>query len=152
MPPTRQPVVPTWATPPGHAVKDLLTIAEHHHHAAHRSSDYLRGCADATGWACGWPVTDDQAHNEMVAALADEKAGDQRRRGVADTLAWLLGIGPAPLELPRRNSDGTLVTAEQRLTELEAEAALPWIAEQRRAAEAQAERDASRWRALADLR
>lgn len=66
------------------------------------------------------------------------------------TLAWLLGMTDVPpIELPRRNPDGTVVTIGQVTAELLAgKTGMP---EQRRDAENRAYRMVARWRRLASL-
>lgn len=72
-------------------------------------------------------------------------------QGVVNTLAWLLGAQrQPPIALPRRLEDGSTPTAEQLYDEAKARA-LNFGPEERLAARLKAERDAARYRVLADL-
>ncbi|RZT87414.1 hypothetical protein EV383_4337 [Pseudonocardia sediminis] len=141
---TRAHSIPTWVSPDHQQVRDLLTITKHHR------DDYTRGVWDGADWACGWPVSREAAGDEMTDALP-ERNTDREKAGRADVLAWLMGFAAAPIEIPRRNSDGTVVTAEQLYAEMVDDHPLPPIAEERRDMQDKARRQAARWAALADL-
>lgn len=136
-----QPVVPAWADPRADAIGDLLTVS------ARYSGAYTRGCYAAAEWATGCPISLGDAGDRMTEAL--QGCGDQYERGIADTLAWLMGMAGPPIELPRRNPDGTLVTAEQLYAELVAEHPLPPAPEERQQFQERAREQAARWAVLA---
>jgi hypothetical protein len=72
--------------------------------------------------------------------------------GVSFTLGLLLGAHlELPIELPRRNPDGTVVTAEQLYQEERAAPYRSWLPEQRAAARDRAETTAARYRRLNEL-
>ena len=107
-------VVPDWVAPARIQVQDLHTAATAQ---AHRS-ELARGCLDAIDWIVD-PAgpTSEQAQAE---AAATGKHKDPYHRGISDTLAWLCGWLPDPwhLEIPRRNPDGSLPTADQIYAEI----------------------------------
>ena len=139
---TGQAMLPNWVTPVPGQVRDLHTIA------TGTRSELAEGCRDAIAWVSdpNGP-TAEQAQAETVEL-------DRRRRegpywvGIADTLAWLNGwLSNPPLEVPRRNPDGTVVTAGQLYEELLAEYPAGWkpTPEQRDAARQKADVTAARW-------
>jgi hypothetical protein len=129
-------LIPAWVAPAAREVADC-------HWIAHTVAGEV-GRASVHGEVCSildW-VTGD---------LPDE--GTVLDRVVADdtsTLAWLLGMTDVPpIELPRRNPDGTVVTVDQVTAELlDGKTGLP---EQRRDAENRANGMVARWRRLASL-
>ena len=139
-----QPTTITWAAPTAHELGDLLAIAARR---AHTGDQYSDGCRTAAHWANSSDATAAAAQDRVITALNTRTPNGD---GIADTLMWLLGDARPPLELPRRNPDGTLVDAEQILEELRAAAPLPWIAEQRHAAQDKARQTAARYAALAE--
>jgi hypothetical protein len=128
--------IPAWVAVTPRAVVDC-------HWIAHQVAAEV-GRASVHGEVCSildWVTTD----------LPDEAAVHARVVGDdTSTLAWLLGFTPVPpIELPRRNPDGTVVTVEQVTAELlVGKTGMP---EQRIAAENQAHRQVARWRRLASL-
>lgn len=141
-----QPVIPAWVAPDHNAVRDVLNIAP----VVGETNAYAAGVADAAQWVTGWPdVSYDDAGQRMSEALPDR--ADKHAAGVADVLAWLMGFGPAPINLPRRNPDGTLVSAEQLYEQRRAQSVWAWGPEERREQRQTAERDFARSARLAEL-
>lgn len=141
-------VVPRWAAPPHDQIRDLHAIA--YARATRDHSRLAGGCLDALDWAT------DAAGPSRDEAMAEATTLTRRRRegdywaGIADTLAWLCGfLSRPPLDVPRRNPDGTVVTWQQRYAELDQGAR--WEPEQAEEAERTARRQAARWQALANL-
>lgn len=66
-------------------------------------------------------------------------------------LGWLLGVHRSALRLPRRNPDGTVMTAEQLYLEAREQHPGRWVREQADAARAKAGEEAALYRRLADL-
>jgi hypothetical protein len=99
----------------------------------------------AVDWVTSTDPTIDDAHAQM-GACAPTPEGD----AVRNTLAWLLGFGTLPpVRLPRRNPDGSVVTADQLYAEYMAG---KWNGpEVRRDERARAEKDAALYRRLAAL-
>jgi hypothetical protein len=129
--------IPAWAAPAAREVADCLWIARACAAESAPGSRFEQIAAVAD-WAATEPARDD--------AVGLLMASD----GAAwDTVAWLLGRAPAPLRLPRRNPDGTLLT-EQQLTD-EYLAGTTGLPEQRRDAEQRARKDAASNRRLAAL-
>lgn len=137
---TGQSVVPRWVTPSPAQVRDLHAIA-----AAIRS-ELARGCLDALDWVTDPDgPTSEQAQAE---AAATSKRRDLYHRGISDTLAWLCGwlSHPSHLETPRRNPDGTLLTADQIYQEfLDSYGSWKPTPEQRHTARQDADVTAVRW-------
>lgn len=136
-------VVPAWARPSRIQVQDLHTIAA----GQADRSELARGCLDAVDWIVDPDgPTSEQAQAE---AAATGKHRDSYHRGISDTLAWLCGWLPDPwhLEIPRRNPDGTLLTAEQLYTEALDQNPRGWVPtpEERDKAHHEAEVTAIRW-------
>lgn len=131
-------LIPAWVAPSPRAVTDCHWIAH--------------SVADEVGRAC--------RHAEVCAVLdwvtgnlPDEAEARTRLKDVgaaANTVAWLLGITTVPpIDLPRRNPDGTLLTVQQLVAEYMAD---KWDGpEERSAAERWARDQAARNRRLASL-
>jgi hypothetical protein len=129
-------LIPAWVAVAPRAVEDC-------HWIAHVVADEV-GRASVHGEVCSildWVTTDLPAEAAVHARVVGDDTG---------TLAWLLGFTPVPpIELPRRNPDGTVVTVEQVTAELFAgKTGMP---EHRRDAETKARRQVARWRRLASL-
>ena len=132
-------LIPAWVVPAAREVADCHWIA--HHYAAEsgllatRHSDVLA----VLDWVTGDLPDDNVAYQRM-------HAGGH----VGDTIAWLLGMSRIPpVQLPRRNPDGSVVTADQLYAEyMTGKTGLP---EQRTEARARATSDAARYRRLAAL-
>jgi hypothetical protein len=123
-------LIPAWVAPSARAVADCHWIA-----AAHNPQ--VRAVMD-------W-VTDGDTTEPNALALLGASHGDAQ-----NTIAWLLGMSRTPpIELPRRNPDHTVVTADQLYAEYMAgKTGLP---EQRNEARQRATTDAARYRRLAAL-
>jgi len=131
-------LIPAWVAPAAREVADCLWIA----HA----------CAEEAGPGSRWA--------QIVAVMQWATDGDATRDDAVDmllasdgaaytTVVWLLGRGPAPLRLPRRNPDGTTLTETQLYAEYMH--GLTGLPEQRRDAETRARKDAGHYRRLAAL-
>jgi hypothetical protein len=69
--------------------------------------------------------------------------------GAYDTIVWLLGVRPPPIDLPRRNPDGSLMTVAQLVAEYMVD---KWDGpEERNAADLWARGEAARARRLAAM-
>lgn len=135
-----QPVVPAWVTPDPVEVLDLHAIA------ATSQSELARGCLDAVDWILDPDGPDEE--QAQAEAAATRKHRDGYYRGISDTLAWLCGwISQPRLEIPRRNGDGSLPTADQLYRQLLAEYPAGWnpTPEQRYEARQKADVTAVRW-------
>lgn len=134
-------VVPDWVKPSRTQVQDLHTIAA----TEAARSELARGCLDAVDWVLDPNGPDEEQARAETTALAKHRAG--YFRGISDTLAWLFGLLPDPahLEIPRRNPDGSLLTADQIYQEfLDAHSWTP-TPEQRDTARHEADKTAARW-------
>lgn len=139
-----QPVVPAWVTPTAVQVHDLRAVA------ATSTTDLARGCLDAVDWILDPDGPDE--NQAQAEAAATRKHRDGYYRGISDTLAWLCGwISQPRLEIPRRNRDGSVVTAPQLYVEMIEAHPLPPTPEERRDMQNRATRQAARWAALAEL-
>ena len=130
------PQLPAWVVQPTRAVADCHWIA---HQVA---AEVGRACRHAE--VCSildWVTTDSPDLDTVLQRVVDDDTS---------TLAWLLGMTDVPpIELPRRNPDGTVVTVGQVAAELLAgKTGMP---EQRRDAENRAHGLVARWRKLASL-
>lgn len=136
-------VVPAWVEPSQIHVQDLHTIAS----AGADRSELARGCRDAIDWVID-PDGPDHEQAQAEAAATGSREG-LYHRGISDTLAWLCGWLSQPwhLEIPRRNPDGTLLTADQIYEELLGEYPRGWVPtpEQRDKAHHEAEVTSIRW-------
>lgn len=142
---TGQVMLPNWVTPAAGQVRDLHTVA------TANQSELAAGCRDAIAWIA------DPAGPTAEQAQAETVELDKRRRegpywvGIADTLAWLNGwLSQPPLEVPRRNPDGTVLTGDQLYAELLDAYPAGWqpTPEQRHTARQQADVTAARWARL----
>jgi hypothetical protein len=131
-------LIPAWVAPAARAVADCHWIAHACAVEAGPQSRYAQVLA-----VMDWVTTDDPTHDQAVDMMM---ASD----GAAyDTVVWLLGRRPAPVQLPRRNPDGTLMTVEQLTAEYMTG---KWdCPEERNAAEQHARTEAARSRRLAAL-
>ena len=131
-------MIPAWVAPAAREVDDCHWIA----HACAQEAGPLSRFAKVTAvldWATSTNPTRDQAVDMMLAS-----------EGAAyDTVAWLLGRQPPPVQVPRRNPDGTVMTAQQLVGEYMA--GTSGLPEQRREAEHKARADAARYRRLAAM-
>lgn len=138
--------VPAWVTPARTQVADLHAVAV----AQAARSELARGCLDALDWILD-PTGPSQEQVQAEAA-ATSKLRDDYHRGISDTLAWLCGWLSTPrLDIPRRNPDGTVVTADQLYQEMLEDHPLPPTPEERRDLQNAAARQAARWAALTEL-
>lgn len=135
-----QTVVPGWVVPTPAQVQDLHTIAT----AEASRSELARGCLDALDWVLDPNGPDMEQARAEATALAKHRTGYYR--GISDTLAWLYGLLSHPwhLAIPRRNPDGSLLTADQIYDELLAAHSRP-TPEQRDKARHEADVTAIRW-------
>lgn len=128
---------PRWVVPTARELTDCLWIARACAEEA-PSGERFEQIAAVVEWLSSGPSRDE--------------AGSMMRSadGAAfETIVWLLGHRKAPLRLPRRNRDGTVMTEAQLYNEYLAD---KWDGpEERRAAEAFAHREARRSRDLAAL-
>lgn len=168
---------PDWVVPPGRQVADCLYLA--HASVQNGGRPAIAAVAASVNWVTGGQLaplteradapTEPVARAEWMLAYAPMEPGIWRdlgvtpaepvtddqgwRNGVSLTLGWLLGAHPRPpLELPRRNPDGALMTADQLYQE--ERAANPhrtWMPEQRHEARTRAEVTAIRSQRLAEL-
>jgi hypothetical protein len=129
-------LIPAWVAPTAREVADCHWIAHSVAAEVGRASIHGEVCS-----ILDWVTTDLPEQAAVHARVVDDDTS---------TLAWLLGFTPVPpIELPRRNPDGTVVTVEQVTAELLAgKTGMP---EQRRDAETKARRQVARWRRLASL-
>lgn len=136
--------VPAWVTPTRAQVADLRTTA-----AAHADrSELARGCLDAADWVVGPDSIASERSVQEEAAATVKHRDDDYHRGISDTLAWLCGWLPKPcLEIPSRNPDGTLLTADQLYAAALEEYPRGWdpTPEQRDKARLDADKTAIRW-------
>lgn len=170
-------VIPGWVKPPHREVADCHRIA---HVVAASSGSYSKAAIAATiNWVTAGqdaPVTERTDEPTELVARAEMLVADRvpfedipamlgvdspppvtEHRGwcdgVALTLGWLLGIhSRPPIQLPRRNPDGSVPDGEQLYAE--ARAARPhcaWEPEQRIEARDKAYADAARYARLASL-
>lgn len=131
-------LIPAWVVHAAHTVADCHWIAHACAEEAGPQSRYAHIVA-----VMDWVTTDlpdrDQAGEMMMSADGAAYA----------TVVWLLGHGPAPLKLPRRNTDGALLTEAQLYDEYMAG---KWDGpEERNAAEHYARKEAAQSRRLAAL-
>lgn len=129
-------LIPAWVAPAAREVADC-------HWIAHSVAAEV-GRASVHGEVCSildWVTSDLPDETTVLARVVDDDTS---------TLAWLVGMTDIPpIELPRRNPDGTVVTVDQVTDELLAgKTGLP---EQRRDAENRAHGQVARWRRLASL-
>jgi hypothetical protein len=129
-------LIPAWVAPAAREVADC-------HWIAHQVAAEV-GRASVHGEVCSvldWVTSEPPTHATVLDRVVDDDTC---------TLAWLLGMTSIPpIELPRRNPDGTVVTIDQVTAELLAgKTGMP---EQRRAAENKARGQVARWRRLASL-
>lgn len=142
---TGQAVLPHWATPAVQQVADLHTLA------AHSDTDLAHGVRDALDWVTNPLGPNPQEVQAEAAGLAPRRREGSYWAGIGDTLAWLVGWQPRPpMDLPRRNPDGTVPSVAQVVAEMRAGAPLAWEPEQAEQAEQTARRMVARWTALAD--
>jgi hypothetical protein len=133
-------VIPAWVAPATREVMDCHWIA----HAIGDRAEFA-AVAAVLDWATSTDPSIDDAHAQMD-ACAPTPAGEAAR----NTLAWLIGFQSIPpIRLPRRNPDGTVVTADQLCAEYTARTA--GLPEELRAARHRAEQDAALYRRLAAL-
>lgn len=170
-------LIPAWVVQPPAQVADCHRIA--HATAVRTGRARLQAVAASINWVTGGqdaPMTErgDEptaavARAEYMVAGGPVPADAWRTLGVAPrdavtdhpvwsegvglALGWLLGIhSRPPVELPRRNPDGSTPDADQLYRE--AVAARPhcsWLPEQRNAARSEAARLAGRYRRLVEL-
>jgi hypothetical protein len=128
--------IPAWVAVAPRAVTDCHWIAHAVAEEAGRASIHGEVCS-----TLDWVTTDLPDETAAKARVLDDDTS---------TLAWLLGFTPVPpIELPRRNPDGAVVTVDQVTAELLAgKTGMP---EQRRDAENRAREQVARWRRLASL-
>lgn len=121
--------IPAWVVPTAQ-VADC-------HWIAYASKN--RAVCDVLDWVGREQPTAEQAFDRMVSTSGD----------IQVTLLWLLGMGLPPVQLPRRNPDGSVVSERQLYDEYMAD---KWgEPEERAEAERKARRDAILYRHLADL-
>lgn len=123
-------LIPAWVVPASREVADCHWIA-----AAHNPQ--VRAVMD-------WATDGDPTESDALALLTASNGAAQ------NTLAWLLGMSRIPpVQLPRRNPDGSVVTVDQLYAEyMTGKTGLP---EQRNEARQRATSDAARYRRLAAL-
>ena len=134
-------MIPAWVAPAAREVDDCHWIAHACAQEAGPGSRYAQVLA-VLDWVTSELPTRDQAVDMMMASDGAAYA----------TVVWLLGSSPdkpPPVTLPRRNPDGTVMTAEQLTAEYMT--GLTGLPEQRREAEHRARADAARYRRLAAL-
>lgn len=137
--------VPGWAVPPRRAVLDCIAISQRR--AGHPAAD---GRLAAVELASGQPSAA-AAIDAMNRIIREHPLPERTVRDAAqvDTLAWLIGLlRRPPTELPERHLDGRVVTAEEAYTAARQPC---WEPEEHADARQRAQRDAARWRALADI-
>ena len=130
-------VIPAWVVPTARAVADCHWIAHAGSIQSGRDSQYGL-VLETMGWVMDG-ATDAQAYERMLAHTGDP---------VGNTLAWLAGYTTLPpLQLPRRNPDGSVMTANQLYDEyIAGKTGLP---EQRLEARNRARKDAALYQQLA---
>lgn len=131
-------VIPAWVAPSPRAVTDC-------HWISHQVAAEV-GRASLHGEVCSildWVTSDLPDETTVRARLKDSGPA-------ANTAAWLLGLtGIPPIDLPRRNPDGTLLTVQQLVAEYMAG---KWDGpEERRDADRWARKQAARDHQLASL-
>lgn len=129
-------VIPAWVVPSARELTDCHWIA---HTVA---AEVGRACRHAE--VCSildWVTSDLPDHGTVQARVVDDDTG---------TIAWLIGFtGIPPIDLPRRNPDGTLYTHQQLVGEYMAD---KWDGpEERNAADRWARKQAARNEKLASL-
>lgn len=131
-------LIPAWVAPAAREIADC-------HWIAHSVAAEV-GRASVHGEVCSildWVTSDLPDEPTVRARLKDSGAA-------ANTVAWLLGLtGIPPIDLPRRNPDGSLVTVQQLVDEYMAG---KWDGpEERSAADRWARKQAARSLQLASL-
>jgi hypothetical protein len=129
-------LIPVWVAPAAREVADCHWIAHAVAEEVGRASLHSEVCA-----ILNWVTRETPSQEAVLARVVDDDTS---------TLAWLLGMTDVPpIELPRRNPDGTVVSVDQVTAELLAgKTGMP---EQRRDAENCARGQVARWRRLASL-
>lgn len=129
-------LIPAWVAPSPREITDCHWIAHSVAAEVGRASVYGEVCA-----ILDWVTTDLPDKDQVRARLGAGAAGA--------TVAWLLGLARQPIDLPRRNPDGSLLTVEQLTAEYMAG---KWDGpEERRDADRWARKQAARSRELAAL-
>lgn len=155
-------VVPTWVSCDRRQIQDFHKQA--YLTAARTRAPRVIGMLAAIDWVVGCepvaPITGQHGlvTSEQIALTEMNRAVEARRAensatgwagGVADALAYFVGLlSSPPLEVPRRNPDGTVVTAEQLYQEFLDSHSRP-TPEQRDKAHHDAQVTAIRWERLA---
>lgn len=131
-------LIPAWVAPAAREVADCHWIAHSVAEEVGRTSVHGEVCS-----ILNWVTSDLPTADQVRARLKD--AGS-----AANTAAWLLGLTRIPpIDLPRRNPDGTLLTVQQLAAEYLAD---KWDGpEERNAAEQWALKQDTRNRQLASL-
>lgn len=102
----RMALPPEWVSPTVHAVKDCHWLAHGGAEEFGPASGYAH-VLQVLEWLAGEQPTREQAEDRMMAA-----------DGIAyDTIVWLFGHKSAPIDLPYRNPDGSLMTEQQLYAE-----------------------------------
>lgn len=130
--------IPAWVVPTARAVADCHWIA----HACAREAGPVSRYAQVAA-VMDWVTSDQPSRDEAIERMLASSGA------AYDTIAWLIGRMDPPVQIPRRNPDGSVMTAEELAAEyLAGTTGLP---EQRRDAEAKARKDAARYQRLAAL-
>jgi hypothetical protein len=129
--------IPAWVVPTPRAVADCHWIAHNVAAEVGRASVHGEVCS-ILDWVTSALPTDTQVRTRLTEGGA-----------AGATVAWLLGYAKPPIDLPRRNPDGTLLTVAQFVAEFMAG---KWNGpEERRDADRWARREAARNQELASL-
>lgn len=132
-------VIPAWVAPAAREVADCHWIA---HHEVEQGGPRAAACSQVLA-VLDWAVHTDPSRDDAGAMMRSAEGA------AYETLVWLLGHRDAPLKLPHRNPDGTLMTEAQLVAEYMAD---KWDGpEERRAAADYARYEAARSRRLASL-
>lgn len=130
-------LIPAWVAPAAREIADCHWIAHSVAEEVGRASVHGEVCA-ILDWVTSELPTPEQVRERLLDGGA-----------AGATVAWLLGMGRAPIDLPRRNPDGSLRTVEQLTAEY---LTGKWDGpEERRDADRWARKQAARSRELASL-
>lgn len=131
-------LIPAWVAAAAREVQDCHWIAAAFAAETAPGSRFAQ-IAATLDWATTGVPTREQAEDMLMASDG----------GAYDTIVWLLGHKTAPVTLPRRHADGTVMTADDLYAET---TAARWgEPEQKAAARRKATKDAALYRQLADL-
>jgi hypothetical protein len=132
-------LIPAWVAPTAREVADCHWLA---HHEVEQGGPRSAVSGQVVA-VLDWAVRDNPSRDDAGAMMRSAEGA------AYDTLVWLLGHRAAPLNLPRRNPDGSLMSEAQLVAEYMAD---KWDGpEERRAAADYAHHEATRSRRLASL-